>query len=412
VFLIVALGVLNVVTYAGLTRPRWYEVTAQSRAREEARQARRVLEPALDQARANYGLVLQAENDLEELKARIAASAESVASVVNGLEAKLAAVGMQLGSGSYAREEIDELDLLLLQMAIPLTGQYSSVRQLVESLASGEGFTTIDQVALASPDQTRQGGSLQVEFLLASFLPATNAGPLSRAAGESDRPPEAGQEPADPDPTGEESPVTEVDPAVGEIEEADTAQGERESDSEPPESPTDPRIDEETGALDREGAPARSGVSPVDRARELQARLASLPPLPFPPEAYDVRLGELDRSTEASTAPGRNLFDFVRRRQAGAGTQPGAEPARPGGGQRPAQQQQRPAVASQPSIPLRLLGVVRVGTVWYASMTDGSELHVAAEGGSLPGGYLILKIGVDYVDVQVGEQQVRLTLES
>ncbi len=356
VLLVVAVAVLNVLTYAGLTRPRWFDVTAQSRALEAARQARQLLEPALAEARANYGLVLQAETDLEELHTRIAASGTSVSSVMEKLDERLQAVGMRPERRSYATERIDELDLLLLQMAVPLSGRYSAVRELVESIAVGAGFMAIDQVGLASPDQSGSGGSLQIELQLAAFLPASD---------EAARP-------------------------------ETTSQAEQGG---------------ATGPAPQRGSPA-SGVSLVRRAGELQVQLASLPPLPYPPEAYDVRLADLDVSTEVSEGPGRNLFDFVRPPVPVAQAQP-RPPAQPaaGGGRGQGARRDQPA-ASHPSIPLRLLGIIRVGAARYASLTDGTDMHVVAEGGSLPGGYQIVKVGIDYAEIKWGEQQVRLTLES
>ena len=360
VLLVVALAVLNVLTYVGLTRPRWFEVTAQSRALEAARQARQLLEPALAEARANYGLVLQAETDLEELHNRIAASGTSVSSVIENLEERLQAVGMRFDRGTYAQERIDELDLLLLQMTVPLSGRYSAVRELVESLAAGDGFMAIDQVGLASPDQTESGGSLQVELRLAAFLPAAVSSLPSALPDE---------------------PATEAEAGA----EAN--------------APTGPQ----------RARPA-SDISPVLRAGELQAQLASLPPLPYPPEAYDVRLGDLDVSREVSETPDRNLFDYRRPPipAAQARPEPGAGPGgEEGEGAEPGQ-----ATTSGPAIPLRLLGIVRVGAIWYASMTDGTDLHVATAGATLPGGYQVVDVGTNYAEIKLGEQQVRLTLES
>ena len=263
---------------------------------------------------------------------------------------------MRFDRGTYAQERIDELDLLLLQMAVPLSGRYSAVRELVESLAAGTGFMAIDQVGLASPDQSGSGGSLQIELQLAAFLPAS-----AEAA----------------------SPVT-------------TSQAEREV---------------ATGPAPQRVSPA-SGVSLVRRAGELQVQLASLPPLPYPPEAYDVRLDDLDVSTEVSEGPGRNLFDFVRPPAPVAPPQPRPRAQPAGGGGRGQGARQAQPAASHPSIPLRLLGIIRVGAARYASLTDGTDMHVVAEGASLPGGYQIVKVGIDYAEIKWGEQQVRLTLES
>jgi len=359
VVLVVAVAALNVLTYAALTRPRWFDVTAQSRALEAAREARQLLEPALAEARANYGLVLQAETDLEELHTRIAASATGLSSVMENLEESLQAVGMRFERGTYATERIDELGLVLLQMAVPLSGRYSVVRELVESLAAGDGFMAIDQVGLATPDQPGSGGSLQVELQLAAFLPASAPGEAADAVL--------------------------------------AAQAEQET----------PR------RATRLATPAVSNVSPVQRAGELQAQLASLPPLPFSGEAYDVRLDDLDISRKVSEAEGRNLFDYVRPPAPVA--QERSRPDKPRGGGRAQSQdarQEQTSSPSHPSLPLRLLGIVRVGSVRYASLTDGTELLVAAEGSSLPGGYEIVEVGIDYAEIKWGEQQVRLTLES
>jgi hypothetical protein len=359
VLLLTLAGILNIVAYVAMTRPLWFEVTAQSRALEASRQARQLLEPALEQARADYGLVLQAENDIQELHSRIAASASNVSSVIESLRERLQAVGMRFDRSSYAQERIDELDLILLQMAVPLAGRYSAVRELVESLAVGEGFMAIDQVGLVSPEEAGPGASLQVELQLAAFLPAS----------DEEAQPEAGG--------GTEMQTTEQ-------------------------------------AAPRRDRPA-SDVSPVQRAEELQEQLASLPPLPFPPDSYDVRIDDLDVPRKVSEATGRNLFDYVRPPAPAVPPQPrpGAQAGGAGGGGRQgAGAQPGRATASRPSIPLRLLGIVRVGAVRYASLTDGTELHVAAEGSSLPGGYLIVEVGIDYAEIKLGEQQVRLTLES
>jgi hypothetical protein len=415
ILLIAAVATLNVVTYAGLTRPRWYDVTAQSRALEAARQARQLLEPALEEARANYGLVLQAENDLDGLHSRIASSASSLSGVIQSLQQKLQAVGMQFDRSTYAQERIDELDLQLLQMAVPFSGRYSAVRELVAALAAGEEFVAIDQVGLVNPDQAGSGGSLQVELQLAAFLPATGSQATAPASGEDDI--EASEiSAAETEPAGAaqagESGGTDSSGDAGIPASADeVGQEPDESPVGAPESSAEAHIPERSTPSP---ARSRSDVSPVQRASELQARLASLPPLPFPPEAYDVRLSDLDVVREVSTAEGRNLFDYYRPPRAPAPPRPEPIARRQGGGGRGQAQdtgQEEPS-ASHPSIPLKLLGIVRVGAVRYASLTDGTELHVAAEGSSLPGGYEIVEVGIDYADIKLGETQVRLTLES
>ena len=390
VLLVVALAVLNVLTYMGLTRPRWFDVTAQSRALEAARQARQLLEPALAEARANYGLVLQAETDLEELHNRIAASGTSVSSVIENLEERLQAVGMRFDRGTYAQERIDELDLLLLQMTVPLSGRYSAVRELVESLAAGDGFMAIDQVGLASPDQTESGGSLQVELQLAAFLPAAVSSLPSASQDEPATEAEAGAE--------ANAPAGDIgDIATGEALEAEMGE-------------ETIAVEETEVAAGPPRARPASDISPVLRAGELQAQLASLPPLPYPPEAYDVRLGDLDVSREVPETPDRNLFDYRRPPIPAAQALP--VPGAGLGGEEGEGAEPGQATTSGPAIPLRLLGIVRVGAIWYASMTDGTDLHVATAGATLPGGYQVVDVGTNYAEIKLGEQQVRLTLES
>jgi hypothetical protein len=391
ILLVAAVAALNTVTYLALTRPRWYDVTAQSRAVAAAREARQLLEPALTQARANYGLVLKAESDLQELHSRIAASTASVSGVIESLQRRLQAAGMQFDRGTYAQERIDELDLVLLQMAVPLAGRYSAVRELVEALAAGDDFMAIDQVGLVNPDQATSGGSLQIELQLAAFLPVSGTQATRQTPEEDLR---AGSE-ASPslEEAGAEGP-SNVGEQVDAADEGDTSEEAPRAES----SPTRVSAD----------------VSPVQRASELQSQLSSLPPLPFPPEAYDVRLDDLDVLPEVSGVQGRNLFDYVRPPTPPAPTltRPAGEGGGGGGGGRGRGSQPSVTTQAQPSIPLRLLGIVRVGAVRYASLTDGTEMHVATEGTTLPGGYQIVEIGFDFAEVKLGEAQVRLTLES
>jgi hypothetical protein len=328
---------------------------------------------------------------------------------------------MQFDRSTYAQERIDELDLQLLQMAVPFSGRYSAVRELVAALAAGKEFVAIDQVGLVNPDQAGSGGSLQVELQLAAFLPATGSQATAPAVQDADTE-EAEVSAAETDTAATETAASDEAGAsdeTGSREDAGLLEPGTEEGREVDEPPAvTPEPGTEAGMPERSAQPAarsRSNMSPVQRASELQARLASLPPLPFPPEAYDVRLSDLDVVREVSTAEGRNLFDYYRPPRPPAPPQPEPRQRQGGGGsgrgQNQSAREDQPA-ASHPSIPLKLLGIVRVGAVRYASLTDGTEMHVAAEGASLPGGYEIVEVGIDYADIKLGETQVRLTLES
>lgn len=325
------------------TYPRLNAV-GQARVEEERiTAARERVIPALERARQRFGHVVDAETSLANLRKRIAAASGSTAEALGALRRAVVEAGLEVGRVAYQLEVIDELGLLELQATLPVTGSYASLRNLIFALGAEQVFTAIDSISLAATGQAGAADSLSIELSLSTFVADPEARPVG-AAGNG------------------------------------AASGRQH------------RVSDE---LD----------DPEARVEEIRVRLASLPPLPRPADAYKVHLNRLDGVAPEARVSSRNLFAFESRPGSTTSSTPTQPPEQPtptaGAGPPP-----------PPRVAFKLIGIVDISSGRRATLVDGNGLYVVGAGEDLPDGSHVAAVGIDYVELEVRGILIRLTLET
>lgn len=397
---VLGVALLANLVVAGLwTYPSWRAVEPERRELERIADAREMIGPALARARATYGCILEAEQDLAVLRGRVASRSGTTAEAVEAIRRMVADGGLSATEVTYQREAIDELGLVELQAKLPVTGSYRSVRELISALGTDGPFVAIDRIALNAPDEASPRGPLSVELALSVFVaepsmspPESSMPPPERPIPPSERatsPPEGS-----PPPEGSKPPDSSTSPA--------------ESSASPAERPGGPDGPTAAGAgADPDGARFQP-EDPWAAVEGIEDRLASLRPLPVAPSRYTVHLPRLDsRLEERPSADGgvsRNLFAFQS-------PPPGPRSEPPAAPEPPAIADPAPEEPSGPEVPFELVGIVDMTRGRRAILTDGRGLYVVGVGEPLPGGIEVVSVGIDYAELEVGGTRVRLDLE-
>jgi hypothetical protein len=346
VLLAVAVLLANLAAFGLWTAPRW-SVSWGATGADRLQEVRQQIEPRLRQARATHGLVVAAEDDLRELRARLTSAAGS-SDVMGMLTRAAGRAGIEIEDTTSQFDVIEELGVVQAAFYIPVAGSYRAIRELLDELDELPVFLVIDGIGLratggAGPQDSR--GDVRLELAISVFLPDHQAG--AELAGAA----------APPD----------VSRGAASIA---------------------------ARAADRLRE-ARRGDDPEELAEAIVARLVSLPPLPVDPEALVVHLEKLEHQPPDST-PRRNLFAIV-------------EPYRPPVESAPPELVEPAAL--EPMLPVQLRGVVRIEGRLHASLSDGVALFVVEAGDRLPNGVEILEVGIDYVEVLFRDERTRLSLE-
>ncbi len=256
---IVVLAV-NLVVATSFTVPRWRAQRGVAGAAGGIESARQRLEPRLQRARETHGRVVTAERDLETFYDDLVVDV-SGAELMAMLVGAASDAGILLDDASFQFAPVPELGLVQLVISAPLTGDYQSVRRLLDGLVELPVFLIVEGIGLsAMPGGVPGGGGdrLRIELTLSVFMEDLEI-PADGLASFGGR--------------GVAAPVT-----LRQIE--DAAQ----------------RVPE--------------NADPEDLAEVLVERLAALPPLPVDPSALIVHLDRLEQPA-SSRAPTRNLFATV-----------------------------------------------------------------------------------------------------
>ena len=346
VLLAVAVLLANLAAFGLWTAPRW-SVSWGATGADRLQEVRQQIEPRLRQARATHGLVVAAEDDLRELRARLTSAAGS-SDVMGMLTRAAGRAGIEIEDTTSQFDVIEELGVVQAAFFIPVAGSYRAIRELLDELDELPVFLVIDGVGLraggaAGPPGSR--GDVRLELAASVFLPDLRA--------------------------GTELPAVTAPQAVSRGAASIAARAAE-------------RLHE-----------ARRGDDPEELAAAIVARLASLPPIPVAPEALIVHLERLEYQPPDST-PRRNLFAIVEPYRPPVETAPPdlVEPEPP-----------------EPSLPVQLRGVVIIEGRLHASLSDGVALFVVKAGDRLPNGVEILEVGADYVEVLFRDERTRLSLE-
>jgi hypothetical protein len=346
VLLAAAVLLANLAAFTAWTAPRWRASWGVAGA-DRLEVARQRIEPRLQQARATYGLVVAAEDDLRELRARLTSAAAS-SEVIGMLTGAAGRAGIEIEDATSQFDVIEELGVVQAAFYIPVAGSYPAIRGLLGELDELPVFLVIDGVGLraggaAGPPGSR--GDVRLELAVSVFLPDPGA--------------------------GTELPAVTAPPAVSRGAASIAARAAE-------------RLRE-----------ARRGDDPEELAAAIVARLVALPPIPVTPEALVVHLEKLEYQPPDST-PRRNLFAIV-------------EPYRPPVETAP--QDLVELEPLEPLLPVQLRGVVIIEGRLHASLSDGVALFVVKAGDRLPNGVEILEVGADYVEVLFRDERTRLSLE-
>jgi len=368
----------NVVVAGLWTWPAWSSRAGFGGRDDALARASELIEPRLERARATYGRVAEAGDELARLRRRMLAPGS--AAPVRAVQAAATDAGLAVEQTRFQPAALEELGLVELGMTVPVRGSYAAVRRLVEGLDATSEFLVIRGVTLAAADAPGSGAGgqgLRVDLTMSAFLAQEGAAgsPGARAGAERARrsgAPAFLRSPPGPRGTGETAP-----------------RGSRTGETAPRRS----RTGETTGPT---GSAAE--IDPVERARELVDRLDRLPPLPLGPGAFRVAARRPERPASPPPEPGRNLFAYDT---------PAPEPAAGA----PPEPEPEPDLVEEPPPPVRLVGIVTVDGRRQASLTDGTDIFVGGVGTLLPNGYRIVDIGNEHVDVDAGERRIHLVLE-
>lgn len=243
------LAAINLVAALFITLPRWREARASGAAVRVNQQAQEVIDPALQRARRVYGRVRDAEQELAQLRQRVASRSGSVSEVVATLRTAVDASGLRAERVSYEPRPVPELGLTQLQIALPVRGQYAQLRTFLDTLLSGPIFAVVERIGVATPGSGDTSVALLMNVVLSAFVQGEIAVPPGRSIG------------------------------AGEL-------------AAPP------------------ALPVTAGTDPVLLAQTLRQRLTALPEIPIPAESFDLRLGRLETPFQGGPASGRNLFAF------------------------------------------------------------------------------------------------------
>ena len=346
--LAVVLLVANVAVFAAWTAPRWSTRLGVTGGAGGVENASRRIEPALRLARATYGRLSRAGNDLEVFRSRLITTV-GAAGLLGLLDGAGDRVGIDLDDATLQYAPLDELGVVQLGINFPLTGTYEAVRRLLDELVALPVFLVIDGVALqtfgvaggAAPAVASALPMIRVDLAISVFF---------------DNPELAASAPGPPTPVPRR-------PLVSELETERLRQALRAND-------------------------------PEEIADAVLANLAALPELPVDPASLVIDLDKLDTPVVIA-ATRRNLFSIVR--------PPAPVPM--------IVEEPEVFVAPEPILPVRLIGVVLIEGRWHASVTDEDRVFVVEAGDSLPNGVEIIEVGADYVEVTFGNERTRLTLE-
>lgn len=251
---IVALALLaavNLVILFALTLPRWRQARASGAAVRVNQQAQEIVGPALDRARRVYGRVQGAEQELVELRRRVASRSGSVSEVVSVLRAAVDASGLRAERISYEAKPLENLGLTQLQITLPVRGNYAQLRRFLDALLQGPVFAVVERIGVSTPGSSDPSGQLLMNVVLSAFVDGELTAPAER--------PNSGG--------GDDS--AQPLPAV------------------------------------------TAGSDPVALAQTLRESLVGLPEIPLPADAFDVKLERLDVEPQNAAASRRDLFAFA-----------------------------------------------------------------------------------------------------
>ncbi len=244
--------VANIVFFFAVTWPLWSTSAAAGSAALVSEQAHAAIEPALERARRVYGRVVNAEDDLAELRSRVGATSGTVADVVSTLRAAIDTAGIVAERVTYQAQPIDELGITQLQVNLPVRGNYRDLRRFLDELLDAPMFVVLERVSASTPSQNDSTGNLMMALAASVFLD-----------------PDAAQPTIVP-------PATDDDGATAE-------------------------------------APTGRGAAPVDAGTitALADRLRGLPTIPLADHEFDLTLARLDAAPAAPVSTSRNLFSFA-----------------------------------------------------------------------------------------------------
>jgi len=346
--LVAAVVIGNLVAGVVWTVPHWRARTGVVGGAGGVERARQRVEPSLQLVRDTYGRLNQADTDLETFRRRLVATVGG-AELLSMLDGAGDGVGIDLDDATLQYLPLDELGVVQLSITLPVAGTYEAVRRLLDELVALPVFLVVD------------GVGLQTFGAAAAASPEEQAVRVDLAIS-----------------------VFLADPELGAPARASTrAPATR--------APRRALVSERQTDKLRQAA---RGDDPQDIADELIATLALLPALPVDPASLVVNLDKLDTPLIASE-PRRNLFSVV--------LPPAPEPL--------ALEQPEDLEPPPPTLPVRLLGVLRIEGRWHASLTDEFDVFIVEAGDSLPNGVRIVEVGADYTEVVFGSERTRLTLE-
>jgi Tfp pilus assembly protein PilO len=169
---LVLLG-LNLVAFAAWTGPRyWRERNAATRA-EAARAEAERQRAAVAGLRERAGAIRGNGKDVERFYRSAGTEKADLLPTLEAIEDMARAPGLQPGTRTFKREEVEDAGVERIAVTLPLEGSYAQLVGFLREVEASPRFLTVDSVAMRA-DQGG-GGALQVQ--LSAYLRAPAGGP-------------------------------------------------------------------------------------------------------------------------------------------------------------------------------------------------------------------------------------------
>ena len=163
--------VLNLVFYAALVRPKVQEYRALSAENNPRVQTLRARQAQVDELEAFVAALEQARTDLTTLREEVLSTRElRMIDVQTELADICELFSINLDLVNYEHAVLNDEELEVLRMTVPLEGGYAALRRFLQAVESSELFLIVERITLV---QGKEGGVLlQLNITLSTYFQA------------------------------------------------------------------------------------------------------------------------------------------------------------------------------------------------------------------------------------------------
>lgn len=166
-----SLLLLNLVFYAALVRPKVQEYRALNAENNPRVQALRARQAQVEELEAFVAALEQARTDLTTLREEVLSTRElRMIDVQEELAEICQRFSIDLDLVNYEHALLNEEELEVLRMTVPLEGGYAALRRFLQAVESSDLFLVVERITLV---QGKEGGALlQLNITLATYFQA------------------------------------------------------------------------------------------------------------------------------------------------------------------------------------------------------------------------------------------------